>query len=122
MDSVCEDGLNGELESIGLSLLWFILAGGLEIGGGYLLWLWLKEGQPGWMGLLGAGLLAVYGIVPTLQPGHFGRIYAAYGGVFILLSMLWGWQIDRVIPDRLDLLGAVVILVGVLLIMYAPRG
>jgi small multidrug resistance family-3 protein len=67
-------------------------------------------------------LLVLYGVVPTLQPQNFGRVYAAYGGVFIVLSTLWGWQVDRVVPDRFDLLGGAVALAGVLIIMYAPRG
>jgi small multidrug resistance family-3 protein len=57
-----------------------------------------------------------------LQPAHFGRVYAAYGGVFIVLSLLWGWQVDRVAPDKFDLVGACVALIGVALIMYWPRG
>src|SRR5687768_4874590 len=103
------------------SLLYFILAGLFEIGGGYLVWLWLREGKSIWYALAGAGLLVLYGVVPTLQPAGFGRTYAAYGGVFILLSLLWGWRVDKVTPDRYDLLGALLALIGVLVIMYAPR-
>ncbi len=63
----------------------------------------------GAMGLLGAVILVLYGIVPTYQPAHFGRVYAAYGGWFIVLSMiLWGWQVDRIAPDRFDLIGGLV--------------
>ena len=105
------------------SIMLFILAGLCEIGGGYLVWLWLREGKPAWMGLAGALVLILYGIVPTLQPyPNFGRIYAAYGGVFVVLSLLWGWQIDRKVPDTFDLLGAAICIVGITLIMYAPRG
>jgi small multidrug resistance family-3 protein len=70
---------------------------------------------------LGIVILAIYGIVPTLQPVNFGRAYAAYGGIFILLSVLWGWLVDRVMPDKFDLLGAGIALLGVLVMMYAPR-
>ncbi|MFO1417418.1 MAG: YnfA family protein [Methylotetracoccus sp.] len=105
-----------------LSVLYFILAGLLEIGGGYLVWLWFREGRPGWIGLIGALLLIGYGVVPTLQPAHFGRVYAAYGGIFVWMSVLWGWWIDGTPPDRWDLVGAALCIVGVIVIMYAPRG
>jgi len=104
-----------------LSITYFVLAGLCEIGGGYLVWLWLREGRSLWYGVLGAVILILYGVIPTLQPAHFGRVYAAYGGVFIVLSLLWGWQVDRVAPDKFDLIGACVALIGVALIMYWPR-
>ncbi|HEY9632519.1 MAG TPA: YnfA family protein [Coleofasciculaceae cyanobacterium] len=104
------------------SLFYFLLAGLFEIGGGYLMWLWLKEGKSIWLGVLGGFILVLYGIVPTLQPAaNFGRVYAAYGGVFIVLSILWGWKIDGVRPDKFDVLGSWITLLGVLIIMYAPR-
>lgn len=103
------------------SAAFFVLAGLLEIGGGYLVWLWLREGRSWLVGLAGAATLVLYGIVPTFQPAHFGRVYAAYGGVFIALSLLWGWSVDGVKPDRFDLLGGVVALAGVAVIMYWPR-
>ena len=103
------------------SLFYFVLAGLCEIGGGYLIWLTLREGRSFWYALLGAGVLILYGVVPTLQPAHFGRVYAAYGGIFIGLSLLWGWRIDRIKPDRFDLAGALIALVGVFVIMYWPR-
>ncbi len=67
--------------------------------------------------------LIIYGLVPTLQPPNssFGRVYAAYGGVFIVLSILWGWKKDKVIPDKFDLIGSGIALIGVLIIMYFPR-
>jgi len=58
---------------------------------------------------------------PTLQPANFGRVYAAYGGVFIVLSILWGWRIDKIVPDRFDLIGGAIALAGVLIIIYWPR-
>jgi small multidrug resistance family-3 protein len=103
------------------SLLLFVLAGIFEIGGGYLFWLWLREGKSIWLALIGMVILGVYGVLPTLQPVSFGRAYAAYGGVFIVLSIFWGWLVDRVAPDRYDLLGGWIALLGVLVIMYAPR-
>ena len=103
--------------SIGL----FILAGVCEIGGGYLVWLWLREGRSPTYGIVGAIILVLYGILPTLQPAHFSRVYAAYGGMFIVLSLLWGWGIDGVRPDRYDAVGALLCLVGMIVMMYAPR-
>ena len=104
------------------SLSLFVLAGLFEIGGGYLVWLWLREGKGLVTGLLGSVVLILYGIIPTFQPAHFGRVYAAYGGIFIVLSILWGWQVDRVTPDRFDLIGGAIALVGVSVIMFWPRG
>lgn len=106
------------------SLFYFILAGLFEIGGGYLVWVWLRGGKSVWYGLAGAIVLVLYGIIPTLQPptANFGRVYAAYGGIFIALSILWGWQIDKVVPDKFDLIGGFIALIGVTIIMYYPRG
>ena len=103
------------------SLLYFVAAGLCEIGGGYLIWLWLREHRTPWYALVGALLLVLYGFIPTLQPANFGRVYAAYGGVFIVLSILWGWRIDQIIPDKYDLIGGAVALAGVFFMMYWPR-
>lgn len=106
---------------ISKSLGVFVLAGLCEIGGGYLMWLWLREGRSMVLGAVGAAVLVIYGVIPTLQPAHFGRVYAAYGGVFIVLSILWGWRVDHVNPDRFDLVGGGFALVGVGIMMYWPR-
>ena len=90
------------------SLIFFLVAGLCEIGGSYLVWLWAREGRSRGYALAGAVLLILYGVVPTLQTENFGRVYAAYGGVFVLLSILWGRQVDRVVPDRCDLAGGAV--------------
>lgn len=90
--------------------------------GGYFVWLWLREGKSPWYALFGAALLVLYGVIPTLQPAHFGRVYAAYGGVFIVLSLLWGWWVDGIAPDKFDMIGALIALAGVAVIMYWPRG
>jgi small multidrug resistance family-3 protein len=103
------------------SIFYFLLAGLLEIGGGYLIWLWLREEKSFTFGILGAVILVLYGVVPTLQPANFGRVYAAYGGVFIVLSILWGWKIDHTEPDLYDIVGGTIALIGVLIIMYWPR-
>jgi small multidrug resistance family-3 protein len=86
-----------------------------------LVWLWLREKKPWWVGLLGAVALVGYGAVPTFQPEHFGGVYAAYGGVFIVMSLLWGWGLDGRRPDRWDLIGALLCLLGVTVMVYAPR-
>ena len=99
----------------------FLLAGLCEIGGGYLVWLWLKDGKSWWLGLIGGVVLMAYGIVATLQTENFGRVYAAYGGIFIAMAILWGWKVDGIVPDKYDLIGGVVALVGMSIIMFAPR-
>ena len=103
------------------SLALFLVAGLCEIGGGYLMWQWWPNGASSIAGVLGAAALILYGIVPTYQPAHFGRVYAAYGGVFIVLSVLWGWGLDGVRPDRFDVAGAALCLAGIAVIMYSPR-
>ena len=103
------------------SIVLFFLAGLCEIGGGYLIWLWMRE-DFGWiLGAIGGFVLFLYGIVPTFQKTHFHRIYAAYGGVFIFMSVLWGWLIDGVEPDKFDIIGTAIAVVGVLIIFYYPR-
>lgn len=70
---------------------------------------------------LGGLILIGYGVVATWQPANFGRVYAAYGGIFIVMAIIWGWKVDGVVPDKYDLIGGAVALLGVLIIMYAPR-
>lgn len=103
------------------SLSLFVVAGVCEIGGGWLVWKWLRDGRPVWWGLAGGVILILYGIIPTLQTAHFGRVYAVYGGFFIVLSLLWGWYFDGNRPDRADVIGTGVALVGVGVMMYWPR-
>ncbi|HBV96018.1 MAG: hypothetical protein JL50_05230 [Peptococcaceae bacterium BICA1-7] len=104
------------------AFLLFIFAGLAEIGGGYLVWLWLREAKPFWMGVTGGLILILYGVIPTFQKfPSFGRVYAAYGGVFIILSVLWGWWVDKKTPDIYDWSGAVICLAGVLVMLWAPR-
>ena len=107
--------------NIPVSLGLFVLAGLCEIGGGYLVWQWIREGRPVGIGILGGMLLMTYGVIPTFQPAHFGRVYAAYGGMFIILSLLWGWALDGTRPDRFDILGGMLCLTGVAIMMYVPR-
>jgi len=103
------------------SLFIFILAGICEIGGGYLIWQWLKDDKPYWYGAAGAIILALYGVVATWQTANFGRVYATYGGIFIVLALLWAWQVDGFKPDRWDVIGAIIALIGACIIIYMPR-
>ncbi|MBC7451202.1 MAG: YnfA family protein [Cytophagales bacterium] len=103
------------------SILFFLIAGIFEIGGGYLIWIWLREGRSAWFAVIGALVLILYGFIPTLQPGNFERVYAAYGGIFVVLSLVWGWKIDHVDPDKFDIIGSLIVLIGVAIIMYWPR-
>jgi Uncharacterized conserved protein len=105
------------------SLVLFALAALFEIGGAWLVWQGVRE-QRGliWIGA-GVIVLGLYGFAATFQPDpHFGRILAAYGGVFVAGSLLWGVIVDGFRPDRWDIIGALICLAGVLVIMYAPRG
>ncbi|GAA2546594.1 YnfA family protein [Winogradskya consettensis] len=105
------------------SVALFLLAALAEIGGAWLVWQGVREHR----GLVfaGAGVVALgaYGFVATLQSdANFGRILAAYGGVFVAGSLAWGMLVDGFRPDRWDLIGAALCLAGVGVIMYAPRG
>ncbi|MDQ3785219.1 MAG: YnfA family protein [Actinomycetota bacterium] len=109
--------------TVARSLLLFVVAALAEIGGAWLVWQGVREER----GLVwvGAGVVALglYGFVATFQSDpHFGRILAAYGGVFVGGSLVWGVVVDGFRPDKWDVLGAAACLLGVLVIMYAPRG
>src|SRR5829696_3934057 len=104
------------------SVLLFVLAALAEIGGAWLVWQGVREHRG--VAWVGGGVIALglYGFVATLQPdAHFGRVLAAYGGVFIVGSLAWGMAFDGFRPDRYDLIGAVICLAGVAVIMYARR-
>ena len=104
------------------SVALFIAAAIAEIGGAWLIWQGVREHR-GWI-WIGAGVIALglYGFVATLQPdAHFGRILAAYGGVFVAGSLVWGMTFDGFRPDRYDIAGALMCLIGVAVIMYSPR-
>ncbi|WP_273833423.1 YnfA family protein [Guptibacillus sedimenti] len=103
------------------TILLFTLAGLAEIGGGYLIWLWLREGYSSLLGLAGGLALVLYGVIATWQVyPDFGRVYAAYGGVFVVMSVLWGWGIDKKVPDLYDVIGGAICLIGVA-VMLLPR-
>jgi small multidrug resistance family-3 protein len=104
------------------SIALFVLAAIAEIGGAWLVWQGVREKRD--LTYIGAGVIALglYGFFATFQPSpHFGRILAAYGGVFVAGSLAWGTVFDGFRPDRYDIIGAVICLVGVAVIMYAPR-
>ena len=106
------------LQSIGL----FVVAALSEIGGAYLVWLGVRDRRGLLYVLGGVVALGFYGFVATQQPfQHFGRILAAYGGVFVAGSLAWGVIFDGFRPDRFDIVGASLCLLGVAVIMYAPR-
>jgi len=110
------------ITKIAKSSFLFFLAGLAEIGGGYFIWIWLKNDAHIMWGLVGGLVLILYGVIPTFQQfPNFGRIYAAYGGVFIIMSILWGWWIDGIKPDSYDWLGTIVALIGSAIILWSPR-
>jgi small multidrug resistance family-3 protein len=104
------------------SLLLFTVAALAEIGGAWLIWQSIREHRPAWYAALGVITLGAYGFVAAFQPeANFGRVLAAYGGVFVAGSLGWAVVVDRFRPDRYDITGALICLVGVAVIMYAPR-
>lgn len=105
------------LKSIGI----FVLAGLCEIGGGYLVWQTLREDKPIWYGVVGGAILVLYGIVATLQEANFAKVYATYGGFFIVLSLVWAFVFDKYVPTKYDVIGALIALLGVCIIYYSPR-
>nr|WSW68590.1 YnfA family protein [Streptomyces sp. NBC_00995] len=108
--------------SVTRSIALFVVAALFEIGGAWLVWQGVREHR-GWAWIGGGVIaLATYGFVATLQPdGEFGRVLAAYGGVFVAGSIAWGMAADGYRPDRWDVTGALVCLAGMAVIMYAPR-
>jgi len=99
----------------------FFAAALFEIGGGYQVWLWLREKKNWIFGLFGGIILFLYGVILTFQPANFGRVYAAYGGIFIVSSIIWGAIITKKKPDKQEIIGAAIALMGALIIFFAPR-
>ncbi|MEC7118447.1 MAG: YnfA family protein, partial [Pseudomonadota bacterium] len=93
-----------------------------EIVGCYLPYLWLRQDKSIWLLIPAALSLAAFAWLLTLHPTASGRVYAAYGGVYIAVALIWLWQVDGVIPTRWDLVGGVIALLGMAIIMFAPRG
>ena len=99
----------------------FALTAVAEILGCYLPWLWLKEGKSVWLLVPASVSLAAFAWLLTLHPTAAGRVYAAYGGVYICVAVLWLWAVDGIKPSWWDLAGSAVALSGMLIIMFAPR-
>lgn len=105
----------------------FLMAGVAEITGGWMVWAAIRGNHEGtkrkwWFGLIGSLVLVLYGFIPCAQPtDSFGRIYAVYGGFFIVMSFLFGWAVDGDRPDYGDIVGGMIALVGVLVVMLWPR-
>ena len=103
------------------SLMLFFVAAIVEIGGGYLVWKWIREKKGIIFGLFGGIILFIYGIIPTLQPANFGRVYAAYGGIFIVSAIIWGILLNKKKPDRYEVIGSLTAILGAIIIFYVPR-
>lgn len=99
----------------------FFFAALLEIAGGYLVWKWLRDHKGKILGLVGALILFSYGMIMTLQPADFGKVYASYGGIFVVSSLIWGNFVDKKKPDRFEIIGSIVVLFGVFVMFYVPR-
>lgn len=126
-----DEAFSWTLLTVVQALALFIVAGVAEVLGGWFIWMTIRGNnssatgsnkKPWWFALLGSLILVAYGFIPCLQPtDSFGRIYAAYGGFFIVLSFLFGWVLDGDRPDIGDVVGGSIALVGVSLIMFWPR-
>lgn len=110
-----------DYKAILYSVFFFFLAGLCEIGGGYLVWLWLRESYSWIFGVFGGFVLFLYGVIPTFQKAHFHRTYAAYGGIFIIMAIGWGYIFEGVVPDTYDIIGTIIASIGVIIIFYYPR-
>ncbi len=100
----------------------FLLTALAEIVGCYLPYLWLREGKSIWLLVPAAASLSLFAWLLTLHPTASGRVYAAYGGVYIFMAIIWLWQVDGIKPTVWDLVGSAVALLGMAIIMFAPRG
>jgi small multidrug resistance family-3 protein len=121
VESLVPLGDTSDTSIIIVTLVLFFVAALMEIGGGYLVWQWIREKKVILIGLTGGVFLFVYGIISTLQPSHFGRTYAAYGGIFIISSIMWGMIVDKKKPDRFEIIGSLVATCGAVIIFYTPR-
>ena len=103
------------------TILVFIIASIFEISGCYFIWQWLKSNKGIQLGILGIILLTLYGVIATFQSGTFAKVYVVYGGVFIIASLVWAYFFDKYRPDKIDNLGLLFIVVGIILIYFVPR-
>ncbi|BFI04354.1 small multidrug resistance family-3 protein [Marchantia polymorpha subsp. ruderalis] len=112
---------DSSVKSVFIAVALFAAAGLCEIAGGWFVWKWRKADWSWGFFVLGSLILIGYGVIPTFQDQVFGRTYAAYGGFFIILSLLWGWALDGDRPDKWDVTGAAIALAGVCVVMFMPR-
>lgn len=103
------------------TLALFVVTSVAEIAGCYLPYLWLRRGAPAWVLLPAAAALALFAWLLTLHPSAAGRTYAAYGGVYVAVAIVWLWKVEDVRPDRWDLIGSAVAVAGMAIIMFGPR-
>lgn len=104
------------------TLVIYVIAAAGELGGTYCYWRWLREHSPWYLALVGLAALLGYAIIQTYQPENtYGRVYAAYAGVFLVGAMLWGWLIDGSAPDRFDVIGAAITMLGVLTVLFGRQ-
>jgi small multidrug resistance family-3 protein len=103
------------------TLALFILTALAEIVGCYLPYLWLRKGAPVWLLLPAAVSLVLFSWLLTLHPTAAGRVYAAYGGVYVAVALTWLWSVDGVSPSRWDVTGVAVMLLGAAIVMFAPH-
>ncbi len=99
----------------------FTLTALAEIVGCYLPYLWLKKAYPTWVLIPAAISLALFAWLLTMHPNAAGRVYAAYGGVYITVALAWLWAVDGIKPTQWDVLGVIISLAGMSIIMFAPR-
>ncbi len=104
-----------------VSLFYFFLAGLCEISGGYLVWLGLRDHLSWILGAAGGFVLFLYCIIPTFKQSHFHRVYATYGGIFIVIVILGEYIFENNIPDAFNIVGVSIALVGIIIIFYMPR-
>jgi small multidrug resistance family-3 protein len=112
---------NNLVLNIFTSIILFFIVALTEIGGGYLVWKWIRERKGIIFGIFGGIILFIYGIILTLQHSNFGRVYAAYGGVFIISAVIWGIFVDKKKPDRYEVIGSLTAILGAIIIFYTPR-
>ncbi len=100
----------------------FLAAALGELGGTYAVWRWLRGGATPLLALVGVAAMFGYAVVQTYQPEtRYGRVYAAYAGVFLVGATVWGWLVDGKTPDRFDAVGAVIVLLGIVTIVWGRR-
>ncbi|MCR6701953.1 MAG: YnfA family protein [Dokdonella sp.] len=103
------------------TLALFVVTALAEIVGCYLPWLWLRKGWSAWVLIPAAFALAAFVWLLSLHPTAAGRVYAAYGGVYVAVALAWLWLVDSVRPSVWDIVGASIALTGMAVIMFAPR-